>query len=127
MTQVKSAVGSSSTLASSISSLQKCSKRFSIDSSKSINSTISGISISLPDGAEASDIKGKKAFEALSENSEKSSKSISTGSMKKFGGCPNLRKDVVWKGLLRNMKKYYSSKFKNYFNYSDPKFIRKPD
>lgn len=39
----------------------------------------------------------------------------------------HLRKDVVWKSLLRAMKKYYSKEFREYFNYSDPKFIRRAD
>mmetsp|Transcript_13821 Transcript_13821/g.15480 ORF Transcript_13821/g.15480 Transcript_13821/m.15480 type:complete len:237 (+) Transcript_13821:46-756(+) len=132
-TSCKSIVGdrstpsSTSTLPNSYISLQKSSQRLSIDSTKSISSGFSAWNFDLPDGAEASDIKGMRAFEDLSETSEKSSKSILSSLNARVGASTHLRKDVVWKGLLRNMKKYYSSQFKNYFNYSDQKFIKKSD
>lgn len=97
------------------------------DSLKSLSTLSSSINISLPDGAEASDINGFRAFEDLSEVSEVSKLSSNSVSAPKKQRSTTLRKDVVWKGILRGMKKYYAKEFKSYFNYSDQKFIKKPD
>ena len=87
-------------------------------------STITVSNIELPDGAEATDIGGIRAFDDSIEIFEKSRKFVYSNLESKAGSSILLRKDVVLKGFLRSMKKYYTSKFMNYFNYSNKKFIR---
>lgn len=96
----------------------------SIDSTDSLLSLKTCSNILLPDGAEASDINGVRAFEALSEVSEKSNSTNKSISAPKTTKRSNIRKDVVWKSLLRAMKKHYSREFKNF---ADQKVINRPD
>jgi len=102
---------------------QKC----SMDSSNSLSTSNSSMSVNLPDGAEATDIYGIRAFESTPSVLEESKELDIPVLSPKCKASPYLRKDVVWKSLLRAMKKYYSKEFREYFNYSDPKFIRRGD